>query len=191
MKLSAVIPCFSVTEDLKDMALDCAKRIRDQVDELIITEDSDRYWSDLHQIADHYLLHPRLGYTKNSNLGWKMATGNYVAQINSDALLLEGNMRDLMVEGIGVPWVIEAMQQNRGSTSQAIGIFFVVPRPVFEKWGVWDVTFGDDYNTELLDRYQFHGNPLIRIDSVKVSHPLGGATSYRALGGFTGRKSMV
>src|SRR5579859_6760238 len=188
MKLSAIIPCFSVTEELKDMALDCAKRIRDQVDELIITEDADQYWPELHQIADHYLLHPRLGYIKNSNLAWKMATG---AQINSDALLVEGNMRDLMVDGIGIPYVVEAMQQNRASTSQAIGIFFVVPRPVFERYGMWDTGLGDDYNTELLDRYQFHGHPLIRIDSVRVSHPTAGATSYRALDRFTGRSFVV
>ena len=38
-------------EFTKDLALICAKSLRDQVDELIITEDADQYWPELHQVS--------------------------------------------------------------------------------------------------------------------------------------------
>ncbi len=185
--ISAVLPCFTVNEELKNMALDCAKRIRDQVDELIITEDSDVYWPELQQISDIYMLHPRLGYLKNCNLGWRVASGDFVLHINSDALYLEGKLQDLCVNGIGIPQCIET--GNEWHTSTAMSGFFMVPKSVYQRLGGWDEKSTPDgtWSPELFDRYRIGGVEFIGVRMVRISHPRAGATSYRSLGDYKGR----
>src|SRR5437660_1443636 len=109
--LSAVIPAFSADQGLAEIALKTAESIRPQVQELVISDDGDRYWPELHRVSDIYLIHPRLGYTKNSNLGWRVASGDYVIQVNSDAVLTEGDLTDLCIpDTIASPWFPSAGQ---------------------------------------------------------------------------------
>lgn len=190
MKLSAVIPCFSINEELKNMALTCAQSIRNQVDELIITEDADLYWPELHQISDIYLLHPRLGYKGNCNLGWSIATGDFIAQVNSDAQLAEGNLSELCINGIGVPTILGL--ENESHTSQAVGVFFVTPQKLFKTVGGWDSLDKEESGTgqwdwSLFQKFERAGANRITIKTVKVGHPRGGATSYRYLNTYKGR----
>ena len=188
MKLSAVIPCFSVTEELKDMALKCAKSIRDQVDELIIAEDADIYWHDLHQISDVYVVHPRLDYKKNCNLGWKLATGDFVLQANSDSFLIEGNLQDLCIDGIGIAWCEET--GNEIHLSQAMGAFFVTPRSFFEQLGGWDNVKEHVWDFSLFNKLSKLGAPQT-IRSVRISHPRAGATSYNYVKDYNGRPGSI
>lgn len=189
-RLSAVITCFSVTEDLKDMALDCATRVRDQVDELIISDDSDQYWPELHKIADIYLVHPRMGFKRNMNLGWKLATGDFIAQINSDAMFIDGDLRDLcLVDAVGIPIIIELSHEMH--TSQAAGVFLVTHRNLTQVHGGWDNVDLDEYDWGLYEKWRKAGYERSVVRTVRVSHPRAGATSHLQMGHYKGRPGTI
>jgi len=184
MKISAVIPTFSATEELKNMALKCATSVRDQVDELIITEDADIYWPELHKISDIYLVHPQLEYKANFNLGNKVASGEFVLQINSDAYLIEGNVRDLCIDGIGIAWCVET--GNEAHLSQAMGAFYSIPRSYFQTLGGWDDIRDTEWNFHLFNKWNKLGASQ-SIRTVQISHPRAGGTSFRQRGAYEGR----
>src|SRR5712692_9807576 len=91
---SLVIPTWSGTPELAEMALNLCKQVRPMCDELIITEDGD-YCQALKEIVDVYLIHTphRLGHARNLLQGLKVATGNYVGIIDSDIVITKGTLR--------------------------------------------------------------------------------------------------
>jgi len=167
-----VIPAWSGTQELTDMLVRCMKSFQSQVDELIVTDDSNIYHQEIHGLADIYLLHKKLGYTKNINLGWKIATGDFVALVNSDTELISGSLGDLCVPGVlAYPILNEVPNPN----PQMCGPFFVLPRNLFEKYGMFDIQFYDDgADYELWGRYKINGVPTQRVMSVEVKH-IGGS----------------
>lgn len=189
LQLSAFIPCFSVTEELKDMVLNLATQIRDQVDELIISEDADVYWPELHKISDVYLVHPRMGFKRNMNLGWRIAKGQYIAQVHSDIVLLDGTLRDLCVDGLGIPVVKELAQEMH--TSQAIGPCVVTPRSVIDIWGGWETLTTDEWDWSLFEKWRKAKIEQHIITTVRISHPRAGATSYLHMRDYKGRPGSI
>lgn len=171
-RLTAIIPTYSANEELTDLALKCAKSLRPQVDELIITEDyPGDYNREFFEIADHYLLHKEnLGYGKNSNVAWRIASGDFVIHANSDTELIEGSLGDLCVpDTVTSPRLVE---QN-ATPGILSGAFFCVGRNVWEKLGIFDPFnnfSGADYN--LFSRYLQEFKSLY-VASVVVTHQAG------------------
>jgi glycosyltransferase involved in cell wall biosynthesis len=98
MSLSVVIPTFSRTEKLTQMAVQLAKQVRPMCDELVITEDAGGDSEELREIADIYLYHAvRTGHGNNLNKGFQASTGDFVAILDSDILLTKGSLRDLCI----------------------------------------------------------------------------------------------
>src|SRR6266566_9777561 len=92
VSLSVVIPAYSITESLKDMALALCKQVRPMCDELIVSEDSGVYWPELQEISDLYLMHENLGDVPNIVLATRVALGEYIAVINTDISLVYGTL---------------------------------------------------------------------------------------------------
>lgn len=128
MTLSIIIPTWSGDQQLADMATDLCERIRPQCDELVVTEDAGLYWPHLQTIADIYLMHPNLGFTNNVNLGLRVATGDFMAVINSDVGDIAGDLRDLCIPGRVTSPCCSIMSYYKALH----GAFFVIPRPVLE-----------------------------------------------------------
>jgi hypothetical protein len=99
-KISMVIPTYTLNSELEEIAYNATVFYRDQVDELIITEDGGMFSQKLMDMADIYTRYKTNGgFTKNVNRGWKQATGDYVMIVNSDTWLSKGKLVDLCIPG--------------------------------------------------------------------------------------------
>jgi glycosyltransferase involved in cell wall biosynthesis len=171
-RLSMVIPTYSATEELTEMALACAKSFREQVDELIITEDSNIYNEELHRIADQYILHPNLGYSGNTNRGWRLSTGDFTLIVNSDTSLNRGSLGDLCIAGtITSPIMLESSSHSNANVS---GAFFCVPRNLWYPDRIFDehTTKFEGADTVLFNRWfnEIRDLKLEVIKTVVVDH---------------------
>jgi hypothetical protein len=135
MTLSVVIPTWSGTQELADMAYGLCKKVKPMCDELIVTEDAGNYYKELQEISDLYLMHPNIGDVPNSNLGMRVAKGDYIAVINSDIEIGNGDLRALCIPGKTVcpAWI-------GGLHNEFVGHFFVVARTVIDQYGYLDET---------------------------------------------------
>jgi hypothetical protein len=129
--LSLVMPTFTISKKLEEMTLTAIASYKDQVDQLIVTEDGGFFSPRIFAEADVYLYHKNYGYVKNTNSGWRLATEPYVAIVNSDTILRRGNLSDLCKrERICCP-------VTRGQNVDLLsGHFFVVPNnftPYFDQ----------------------------------------------------------
>lgn len=179
--LSIVIATWTNDEELLQMELNCVSSFRDQVDELIIVEDSKWYFPELARVADVYILHDNLGYTGNCNIGFRVARGSYIIQANSDTTLKSGNLVDLCLANMFTsPTVFEP---SGGAAGKMSGAFFCVHRPILTKRGGFDdrhLTF-KDADTDLFANWGSEFQSTV-ISTVQIDHP-GGAP------GITRRKA--
>lgn len=122
MSISMVIPTYTITPALAEMAIRCAKSYRSMVDELIIVEDGGEFNAVLMSLADTYIYNwKNKGFTANVNRGWRYATKEYVMITSSDTYLISGNLADLCLKGR----VTSPLIENQGIEGLA-GSFFVV-----------------------------------------------------------------
>ena len=170
---SILIPTYSPTEGLAQMALDLCKQLRPFCDELIVNEDTENYWPELQKISDIYLMHKNLGFTKNVNMGLRVASGDFIAVVNSDVKYLEGNVRDLCKEG----YVTSPECVDMVGHPALYGGFFVLPRQVIKDYGYLNEVhthYGSDTEYARDVRKIF-----IAIPSVKITHKPGKGVSYK------------
>lgn len=165
-----VIPTYTFNKTLETMTENCIGSYLDQVDEMIVVEDGAMFSINLQKLADTYIYHKDNYYfTKNVNTGWRVATGEYVAIVNSDTWLVKGNLADLCIPGI----VTSPRYKNQdwGENPGLSGSFFVVPRIVAEERGMLDercIHWGSDteYNHRTHDIFK-------RIETVEIYHEIG------------------
>jgi GT2 family glycosyltransferase len=173
MSISVVIPAYTLNVDLETMCYNCARGYRGFADELIIVEDGGRNSPALRKLADKYIRHPdNVGFTKNCNMGWKEATGDYVFIVNSDTYIQNGNYEDLCIPGKVTSPRYPRMIRMEGFLC---GSFFVVPREVTESRGMLDERYrtyysDDDYGQRVRDIFQ-------TVTSVEIGHVYGATTS--------------
>lgn len=130
--ISMVIPTYTINSELEEIAIQAALTYRDQVDELIITEDGGMYSEELQGIADVYIYNKKnVGFTRNVNRGWLLSTGDYTMIVNSDTQLLEGELKTLCVPG-----KVTSPEIASEFIPLLAGSFFVVPKEIKEKYGL-------------------------------------------------------
>jgi hypothetical protein len=162
--LSMVIPTYTKSKHLEELAYIAACSYRKFVDELIIIEDGQMYSPKLQKIANTYIyVKKNQGFTKTVNSGWKLANGKYVAIVNSDTCLLSGNLRDICVEGKVTSPIIANQYIDR-----LAGPFWCTPREVTEKYGylmeeMKTYSSDSEYDERIKDIFQ-------KIDSVRIYH---------------------
>ena len=133
-KITLVIPTYSLSEKLIEMAYKCAKSHREQVDQIIISEDGGEYSDKLRDISDIYIYNSKnYGFTKNVNTAWKLSEGDFTIIANSDTYLVEGNLEDLCIDGfVTSPYIINM------ENPKFLGSYFVVPKSLLEDYGMLD-----------------------------------------------------
>lgn len=157
---------YTLTEDLERIAYNSALSYKDQVDELIITEDGGSFSDKLRKVSDVYIYGKNnVGFTANVNRGWRISSGDYTMIVNSDTYLSEGKLKDLCIPGTVTSPVIE----NQFITKLA-GPFFVIPKEIQEERGylVEDMrTYCSDseYEERVRDIFQ-------TVESVKIYHEM-------------------
>lgn len=123
VKLSIIIPTYTITQELELVAYTALQSYRDQVDEIIIAEDGGMFSPLLFEHADTYIHHQNQGFVRNVNQAWRLAQGEYVAIVNSDTFLKDGNLEDLCN-----PTKITCPVTVGQDVPFLAGHFFVVPR---------------------------------------------------------------
>jgi len=170
MSVSIVIPCYTLNDQLELMAFNCARGYKEFADEVIIVEDGGNKSSSLLDVADTYVYHSdNRGFTKNLNLGWSLARGDYTFLVNSDTYIEAGDPKDLCIPGkVTSPFY----PRMPNAINFLIGSFFVVPREVQRERGMLDERYrtyysDDDYGGRVQDIFQ-------SVPSVEFGHVYGG-----------------
>lgn len=162
MRLSIVIPTYSINVDLFQMANRCidSYKLKEHDVEIIVTEDGGMF-EYLH--SDTYIYSPNKGFTVNVNRGWRQAQGDYVAIVSSDTYLVSGNIMDLCVTGR----VTSPRIENQDIDGLA-GCFFVAPWEITRRIGM----LNEDMHTYFSDEdYKERTKGIFqKINSVIIHH---------------------
>ena len=179
-KLSIVIPTYTINRELESMTENCIISYQDQVDEIIVVEDGGMLSVNLQRLADTYIYHKdNYGYTKNINMGWKIAVGDFVALVNSDTYLRSGELKDLCVPGR----VTSPLYQNQDWGDEGGGLsgsFFVVPKEIQQERGYLNEALrmwqsDSEYNDRVQDIFT-------RIPTVTIYHEIEATTKASGVG---------
>jgi hypothetical protein len=130
-----VIPTYTVNQELVEMTLKCIASHRNQVDEVIVSEDAGIYSPELQKVADIYIYgNQNIGFTKNVNRGWILSHSEFTIIANSDTYLVSGNLNDICKEDEVVCPEIE----NLTNYPDFEGSYWVTPKLVRDKYGMLD-----------------------------------------------------
>lgn len=164
MKTSLVIPTYTLTKELERLALWAAASYREQVDQLIITEDGGMYSPKLQEISDIYIYNKvNVGFSKNVNRGWKNADGDFVMIVNSDTQLMKGKLDDLCIPGM-----VTSPEIVNQYIDRLAGPFWCTPKELTDRFGYLREemrTYSSDseYDERMKDFF-------IKVPSVQVFH---------------------
>lgn len=173
--ISMVIPTYTLNGELEEMAEFCAASYRNQVDELIITEDGGAYSKTLRDIADIYIYNKKnVGFTRNINKGWRIASEDFIMLVNSDTQLIAGDLKDLCVKG-KVTCPIPQTEEK----PYFWGAFFCVPKGISRGWGLYKEDLPDsNYGSD--SEYGERIKPLYKpVRTIEILHH--GAQTINAL----------
>ena len=155
MRLSLVVPTYTINQNLLEITLRCLSSFRNYVDELIVCEDANVYIPEIHKLADIYITHKNMQMAGNSNMGWRAATGDYIGSAGADTILVEGDLRWLCVpDKFSMPQVL---RRNVTETSCC----FVMHRDMYNKYGLWEPgSLWQGTDTFLFNKYR----PFMQMD---------------------------
>jgi GT2 family glycosyltransferase len=115
------------------------------------------------------------GFGRNVNIGLRLAGGDFVAVINNDCFVTEGNVYDLCIPAtVTSPLVIGEIPGMAPPIEPGgfHGCFWVAPRTVLERVGTLDDRFEGAFweDDDFLLRLRDAGVPTRQIASVRVRH---------------------
>lgn len=162
--ITVVIPTYTLSKELEEMAIRCLISYREQADEIIVCEDGGLYSPELMKLADTYIYNnTNGGFTKNVNRGWRFSSGDYTAIVNSDTELMKGDIHDLCVPGKVTSPII-----HNQYIDLLAGPFFVIPKTIKEERGLLleemhTYSSDSEYEKRVTDIFQ-------RVDTVTIYH---------------------
>lgn len=162
--LSIVIPHWPLGEETTDALRRCVASFPLECERVIVVNDG-------------------TGYGRNVNIGLGLASGDFIAVVNNDCRLDDGDIYDLCVpETVTSPLVIGERQGFGESVEPGgfHGCFWVVPRPVLDRVGLLDDRFEWAYweDDDYIARLHEAGIPTRQVPSVRVKH-VGGLTTVK------------
>ena len=162
--LSVVVPHWPIDEETDAALRRCVASFPPECERIVVVNDG-------------------TGYARNVNAGLRVASGDFVAVVNNDCRLAEGDVYDLCVdETVTSPLVIGERQGFGESIEPGAfhGCFWVVPRPVLDRVGLLDERFERAYweDDDFLARLREAGVATRQVPSVRVRH-VGGLTTVK------------
>lgn len=170
--LSIVIPCYAHNDATVAVTYSAIMNYRDLCDELIVVLDGGKYeYVPGFRVFDHsnYILvfsSDNRGFTKAVNIGWNVASCDYIAIVNSDTFIEDGNIKDLCI-----PKTITHPRVITSSNRSQFGAFFVVPKTIKSRL---DERFRMYYSDD--DFYRRHEDRIQYVPQVTVRHAYGYTT---------------
>ena len=173
--LSIVIPTYTINQELEEVAVSCIVSMAGDlaIKEIIVCEDGGFFSPQLMELADIYIYNKsNNGFTVNVNRGWKIASGEFVAIVNSDTTMKSGELAELcQPDKVTCPF----LTSHPPDMPYSLGVFWVTPR---------DVTLKRGYLNELLHTYASDSeyeerikDILVKTDKVKIYHQSEATTS--------------
>jgi glycosyltransferase involved in cell wall biosynthesis len=162
--LSIVIPHWPLDDEV-DIALQrCVASLPVECEKIIVVNDG-------------------TGFGRNVNIGLRLARSDYVAVVNNDAHVIEGDVQDLCIpETVTSPFVIGEFPGIAPPIEPGgfHGCFWVAPREVLDRVGLFDDRFEGAFweDDDFLLRLREAAVPTRRIDSVRAKHR-GGLTMLK------------
>jgi GT2 family glycosyltransferase len=162
--LSVVVPHWPLDEEANQALRQCVSSFPAECERIVVVNDG-------------------TGYGRNVNIGLRLATGEYIAVVNNDCRLTDGDVYDLCVaDAVTSPLVI-GERQGFGESIEPGGFHgccWVVPRPVLDRVGLLDERFKHAYweDDDFLERLRAAGVATRQIPSVVVRH-IGGLTTVK------------
>lgn len=117
------------------------------------------------------------GFAPSVNLGCKLSKGDYIIVASDDCFVTEGSLSDLAIPGTVTSPMVNGVNQAYS------GVMWCVPRDIYEMYGMLDEEYAKGIFYEDEDYWlmlKSNNIPHRCVESVKVSHPEGGATLKRA-----------
>jgi hypothetical protein len=163
-RLSVVIPHWPFDEEVDAALRRCAGSLPDDCEKIVVVNEG-------------------TGFGRNVNIGLRLAAGDFVAVVNNDAYMTEGDAYDLCMPGtvtsplvIGdVPGIAPPLEPGGFH-----GCFWVAPREVLDLVGLLDDRFEGAFweDDDFLLRLRGAGIPTRQVASVRVKHR-GGLTMLK------------
>jgi GT2 family glycosyltransferase len=162
--LSVVIPHWPVDEETDEALRRCVASFPAECERIVVVNEG-------------------TGYGRNVNVGLRLASGEYLAVVNNDCRLAEGDVYDLCVPGTVTSPLVVGERQGFGESIEPGGFhgsFWVVPRPVLDRLGLLDERYEQAYweDSDLLARLRQAGVETRQVASVRVDH-VGGLTTLK------------
>ena len=154
--LSVVIPHWPIDEQTDAALRDCVASFPAACERLVVVNEG-------------------TGYGHNVNIGLRLASGEYVAVVNNDCRVAEGNLDDLCIPGVVTSPLVIGERQGFGESIEPGGFhgcFWVVPRLVLDHVGLIDERYEHAYweDNDFLTRLRKAGIPTRQVASVRVRH---------------------
>ncbi len=162
--LSIVIPHWPLDEETNDALDQCVASLPPDCERIVVVNDG-------------------TGYGRNVNIGLRLASGDYIAVVNNDCRLADGDIYDLCVpETVTSPLII-GERQGFGESIEPEGFhgcFWVLPRAVRDRVGLLDERFAWAYweDDDYILRLHEAGIPTRQVPSVRARH-IGGLTTVK------------
>ena len=162
--LSLVIPHWPLDEEVDQALRRCVASFPPECERIVVVNEG-------------------TGYGRNVNIGLRTASGEYIAVVNNDCRLVEGDVYDLCVpETVTSPLII-GERQGFGQSIEPGGFhgcFWVVPRVVLDRVGLLDERFEHAYweDDDFVVRLGEADVPTRQVSSVRIRH-VGGLTTVK------------
>ena len=162
--LSLVVPHWPLDEETDEALRRCVASFPPECERIVVVNDG-------------------TGYARNVNVGLRLATGDFVAVVNNDCRLAEGDVYDLCLADVVTSPLVIGERQGFGESIEPGGFHgccWVVPRPVLDRVGLLDERFERAYweDDDFLVRVHAAGIPTRQVSSVRVRH-IGGLTTVK------------
>ena len=154
MRISLVIPTKQDNDHKAELLAQCVGSFSQYVDEIIIISE------DIKNLA------------QKINMGLVKASGDFIIVANDDLTLVSGDLRDLCIENT----VTSPLVNNMGK--ELSGHIWCIPKNILTIVGYmyqgYEVAYYDD--DDYFRKIAEHDIAVKRVQSVNVSHPIGGTT---------------
>jgi GT2 family glycosyltransferase len=162
--LSLVIPHWPLDEETDEALRRCAASFPAECERIVVINDG-------------------TGYAHNVNIGLRLASGEYIAVVNNDCRLSDGDVYNLCVPNAVTSPLVIGERQGFGESLEPgalHGSFWVAPRAVLDRVGLLDERYEHAYweDDDFLARLRQAGIPTRQVDSVRVKH-IGGLTTVK------------
>ena len=163
-KLSIVIPHWPLDEETNEALRSCVASFPPECERIVVVNDG-------------------TGYGHNVNIGLGLASGEFIAVVNNDCRLADGDVYDLCVPEVVTSPLVLGARQGFGESIEPGGFhgsFWVVPRPILERIGLLDNRYERAYfeDDDFVARLRQEGIETRQVPAVRVKH-IGGLTTVK------------